>query len=62
MNIRKKSSKIFILFSFFSWRNSSSWSQNVLKWFMEENYNVLFIINKSISEDDEGESSDINKN
>lgn len=29
---------------------------------MEENYNVLFIINKSISEDDEGESSDINKN
>ena len=29
---------------------------------MEENYNVLFIINKSINEDDEGESSDINKN
>ena len=26
---------------------------------MEENYNVLFIKNKSINEDDKGESSDI---
>ena len=34
-------------------------TQRVLSMFLDEHYPVLFIINKSINEDDNGETSDI---
>ena len=48
----------FILF-FFLEGTPLQGTQKVLSSFMEENYKVLFIINKSINEDDNGETSDI---
>jgi len=58
---RKKSSGEdihFVLF-FFLEGTPLQGTQKVLRLFMEENYKVLFIINKSINEDDNGETSDI---
>jgi hypothetical protein len=48
----------FVLF-FFLEGTPLEGTQNVLKMFMKENYPVIFIINKSINEDDNGKSSDI---
>ena len=58
---RKKSSGEdihFVLF-FFLEGTPLQGTQKVLSSFMKENYKVLFIINKSINEDDNGETSDI---
>ncbi len=49
----------FVLF-FFLEGTPLEGTQNVLKMFMKENYPVIFIINKSTNEDDNGKSSDIN--
>ena len=48
----------FVLF-FFIEGTPLQGTQRVLNLFMEEGYNVLFIINKSFNEDDHGKSSDI---
>ena len=49
----------FVLF-FFLEGTPLQGTQKVLEMFMKENYPVLFIINKSTNEDDNGQSSDIN--
>lgn len=49
----------FILFFFFEGTPLTG-TEKVLKMFMEENYTVLFIINKSFNIDDNGKTVDIN--
>ena len=58
---REKSSKdnIHYVLFFFMEGTPLEGTQRVLSMFLDEHYPVLFIINKSINEDDNGETSDI---